>query len=208
MLTNLAVWYLRNPIYPNLSPKILRRLGADVGQRTRIKRSLRIDNAITDQTSTGDFTHLSIGSNCYIGDGVYLDLADCVDIRDDVTVSGDVSFLTHADCNRSPWLAERYPREQGSVTVGEGCWIGYGAIILAGVSIGRESVVGAGSVVTEDVDSRTVVGGVPAEYKGNVEEEITDENCAPGEHNWGFRGTGASWACVECGTPKTVSETG
>lgn len=49
-----------------------------------------------------------------------------------------------------------------SVTVGNHVWIGAGAIILPGVKIGEGAVVGAGSVVTRDVPSYTVVAGVPA----------------------------------------------
>ena len=43
-----------------------------------------------------------------------------------------------------------------------GCFVGAGAIVLAGVTVGREAFVAAGSVVTADVPPRTLVGGVPA----------------------------------------------
>jgi len=49
-----------------------------------------------------------------------------------------------------------------SVHIKTGAWIGYGAIILQGVTIGRNSVVAAGAVVTKDVPDYTVVGGIPA----------------------------------------------
>jgi len=56
--------------------------------------------------------------------------------------------------------------EQGytfkDITICDGAWIGYGAIILPGVTIGKNSVVAAGAVVTKDVPDFTVVGGVPA----------------------------------------------
>ena len=42
------------------------------------------------------------------------------------------------------------------------CWIGYGAIIMTGVTIGRGAVVAAGAIVTRDVDPYTIVGGAPA----------------------------------------------
>jgi acetyltransferase-like isoleucine patch superfamily enzyme len=48
------------------------------------------------------------------------------------------------------------------VVIRDNCYIGYGTIVLPGVTIGPDSIVGAGSVVTRDVPPRTVVAGVPA----------------------------------------------
>ena len=42
------------------------------------------------------------------------------------------------------------------------CWIGAGATILPGVTVGENAIVGAGAVVTKDVEPNTVVGGIPA----------------------------------------------
>jgi acetyltransferase-like isoleucine patch superfamily enzyme len=57
----------------------------------------------------------------------------------------------------------------GPVRIGDGCHLGAGSIVLAGVSIGDRCVVGAQSVVTGDVPDRTVVGGAPARVLGRVE---------------------------------------
>jgi maltose O-acetyltransferase len=48
-----------------------------------------------------------------------------------------------------------------AVTIGDDCWIGGGAIILAGVTIGKGSVIGAGSVVTKDIPEGVVAAGNP-----------------------------------------------
>ncbi len=48
------------------------------------------------------------------------------------------------------------------IRIGRRCFIGGGSLVLPGVTIGDESIVGAGSVVTHDVPPRTIVGGVPA----------------------------------------------
>lgn len=199
--TNLRVWYLRNPIVTQLSRRCLISGGADLGHGARIKRSLRIDNSVTDENSTGDFSHLSIGSNTYIGDGVYMDLADKVDIGQDVTVGGDVSFITHADCNRSQWLSDHFPRDQGAITVNEGAWIGFGATIMHGVTVGRKSVVAAGSLVREDVEPQTVVAGTPAEPVRKLEDPPSN-TCDPGEHEFGFQGYSATYICENCGIEK------
>ena len=53
-------------------------------------------------------------------------------------------------------------RTRGTVLIGRGSWIGFGAQIMSGVKIGRQCVVAAGAIVTKDVPDFTVVGGNPA----------------------------------------------
>jgi putative colanic acid biosynthesis acetyltransferase WcaF len=164
-----AVRYLRNP-NPNLSADLLRSFGAEVGTGTTIKRSLRLDNVFRDGNSTGDFRHIKVGSNCYIGDGVYFDLASRIVVRNGAILSGQVSVITHADCNRSSYLAERFPRRCAPVQVKEGAWIGFGATILAGTTVGKNSVVAAESLVSKDIDSRSLYAGTPARLVRSLEE--------------------------------------
>lgn len=64
-----------------------------------------------------------------------------------------------ADCDRF-----------GHVTIGDNCHIGMNAMILPGVSIGRDCIVGACAVVTHDVPDGTVVAGVPARPICTIEE--------------------------------------
>jgi acetyltransferase-like isoleucine patch superfamily enzyme len=52
--------------------------------------------------------------------------------------------------------------EFGEVVIDDGCDIGMGAIILPGVHVGKGAIIGAGSVVTKDVEGFTVVAGNPA----------------------------------------------
>lgn len=54
------------------------------------------------------------------------------------------------------------PRGRGKVVIGSDCWIGYGSVILSGLSIGDGAVVAAGSIVTHDVPPYAVVAGNPA----------------------------------------------
>ena len=48
------------------------------------------------------------------------------------------------------------------IVIADGCWLGAGSIILPGVNVGYKSVIAAGAVVTKNIDSYTMVGGIPA----------------------------------------------
>ncbi len=163
------VRHLRNP-NPQLTVSLLRAFGAEVGQRTTIKRSLFLDNTYEDADSTGDLSNIRIGNNCYIGDCVYFDLSNQIIMEDNVVVSGRVSVLTHADCNRSEYLAEKFPRKSQPVRICSGAWIGFNATILPGSTVGRCSVVAANSLVRGDVEPKAVYAGVPAKKIRDLEE--------------------------------------
>ena len=60
-----------------------------------------------------------------------------------------------------------------SIIIEDEVWIGGGAIITQGVTVGRGSVIAAGAVVTKDVEPNTIVGGVPAKFIRNVESGIS-----------------------------------
>ena len=60
------------------------------------------------------------------------------------------------------WVGDRGASPSDRIDIGEGVWIGYGSVILSGISIGDGAVIGAGSVVTRNVDPYTIVGGNPA----------------------------------------------
>lgn len=153
--------YLRNP-NPRVTIKLLRAFGATVGRDTTIKRALVIDNVSEDLNSTGDFSHLKIGANCYIGDNSFLDLANQIIIEDNAVISANVSFLTHADCGRSPYLSEKFPRKCGPIVVKTGAWVGYGATVFPGVTVGCNAVLGAHSLLLEDADPGCLYVGIPA----------------------------------------------
>ena len=135
--------------------------GAVIGDKVNFKDGIIIDNASGDKDSTNDFSNLFIGHGCYIGKKVFFDLPCSVVIQDESIVSAGVMFLTHQDCgNRT--MSRWYPRQTGRILIGKGTWIGAGSIVLAGVTLGRCCVVGAGSVVNKSFGDFSVIAGTPA----------------------------------------------
>lgn len=75
------------------------------------------------------------------------------------------------------WEHGLHPREawdnKGDIVIGNDVWIGYEAVILAGVTVGDGAIIGARAVVTKDVPPYTIVGGVPAKpIRKRFSEEI------------------------------------
>jgi maltose O-acetyltransferase len=117
-------------------------------------------------------SNTSVGERFYANTGcIFLDSAP-VTIGDRVLFGPAVQLLavTH------PVEAEL--RAQGleyaaPIAMGDDVWLGGGAVVLPGVTIGDRAVVGAGSVVTRDVPSDTVVAGNPARVIRTLEEDVT-----------------------------------
>ena len=103
--------------------------------------------------------HTKIGKNVFINfDCVFLDLGG-ITIEDGVLIAPKVSLLTEGH-SISP--SERHGLVPRSIHIKKNAWIGANATILQGVTIGENSVVAAGSVVSKDVPDNVVVGGTPA----------------------------------------------
>ena len=120
--------------------------------------------------------YCAYGQNIHIGDHVYMNVSctilDCNQVRigNHVMIGPAVQIYTAAH------LLQAEPRIQGwevakPVVIEDNVWLGGGAILLPGVRIGRNAVVGAGAVVTRDVPADTVVVGNPARVIRKIEQE-------------------------------------
>jgi acetyltransferase-like isoleucine patch superfamily enzyme len=99
-----------------------------------------------------------IGKNCRTDRGVH--------IGANVLMAPNVHFYTtyhHFDAERGCY--SNFPGDPKPIFVGEGSWIGYGVIVLGGVSLGKRVVVGAGAVVTKSSPDDCLVAGNPAVVK-------------------------------------------
>ncbi|MEZ5167451.1 MAG: acyltransferase [Acidimicrobiales bacterium] len=106
---------------------------------------------------------LVIGDRCVIGIRCGITAHESIEIGDDVWFGQDV-FVT--DANHGTDDLDRpigvQVGDHRPVRIGDGSWIGHGAVVLPGVTIGRHCVVAAGAVVRDDVPDAAVAAGVPA----------------------------------------------
>ena len=134
--------------------------------------------SVGTNVSVGDGTIIGFGDNIHVGNNVSINyrciLNDCnsIIIGNDVLIAPGVQINT---ASHTTLLSERLTPDWNPssgeyrwrtfakpILIGDGCWIGANATIIAGVTIGDGAVVAAGAVVTKDVEPNTLVGGVPA----------------------------------------------
>jgi acetyltransferase-like isoleucine patch superfamily enzyme len=106
---------------------------------------------------------LKIGDHSNIGPYSYIGCSGYIEIGSNVMISPRVSIYAENHVFDKPDMGIK---EQGVhrqfVIIEDDCWIAANSIILAGVTVGRGSIVAAGSVVTRDVPPYSIVAGVPA----------------------------------------------
>lgn len=130
---------------------LLEELLAEVGEDTVVRPPLQVDYG----------TQIRVGARTFANFGlVALDVAEIV-IGDDVQIGPNVQLLTpihplEAGPRRDKWEAAK------PITIGDNVWLGGGVIVCPGVTIGADTVVGAGAVVTKDLPSGVLALGNPA----------------------------------------------
>lgn len=159
-----------------------RRLLTRAGRRWRTGGMLFLGRRL--ELTVGEKGELRFGRFVWIGDGTKIrchegtvEIGEKTVIGQECTISAYQRVRIGAQCvvaDRAMFIdfdhgvveVERPIRLQGiykrDVLVGSNVWIGYGACILRGVSVGDNSIVGTNAVVTKDVPANAVVGGVPA----------------------------------------------
>lgn len=114
--------------------------------------------------------HVEIGNNFYANmDCIFLDV-NKIKIGNNVMVGPRVSFYT-AGRPIDPQIRIEELEFGLPITVEDNVWIGGSATILPGVTIGKNSIIAAGAVVTKDVAANTIVGGNPAQLIRAINEE-------------------------------------
>lgn len=115
---------------------------------------------------------LSVGNNVYIGKYCTVE-CDGI-IGDNVMLANHVGLIGRYDhdyscvgkpIRQTPWIGDHDytgPGRNLQIVVGDDVWVGFGAVVLTGVTIGRGAIVAAGSVVTKDVEPYAIVAGNPA----------------------------------------------
>ena len=137
--------------------------GIEIGEDTLIGQQVSLSAGALPGQDLLQLTVLAIGDRCVIGRGSHIVAHESVEIGDDVW-TGPYVYITdqnHGYEDPDTPIGRQFPVNR-PVRIGSGSWLGAGAIVLPGASIGRNVVVAAGSVVRGTVPDHCVVAGVPA----------------------------------------------
>ncbi len=135
----------------------------EIGSDTLVGQHVSISAGIVPGQELGPATLLRIGDRCVIGRGTHIVAHQRIDIGDDV-FTGPYVYITdqnHGYADPEVPIGRQWPANS-PVSIGAGSWLGAGAIVLPGTRIGRNVVVGAGSVVRGVFGDHCVLAGVPA----------------------------------------------
>ena len=115
--------------------------------------------------------HIHLGSHIAIGENTILRGQGGITIEDFVLIADNVTIVTST--HQIDTLHMVYSYRQ-SVTIKANVWIGAGAIILPGVTIGENSVIAAGAVVTKNIPANSLAQGIPAKVTRSLEIDLEE----------------------------------
>jgi len=171
LLRVLQKWHL---VGPALNARFQLRCATRLGRRVTLRGRARIVNdgimsfgdrirldsrLATLELVTVDGGHLEIGDNVFINHGSSIVSSSHVKIGNDCLIGTHVMVM---DCDFHRVEDKAWDTTGRPIVIEDRVWLGNHAIVLKGVSIGHDSVVAAGAVVTRDVPPRCVVAGNPA----------------------------------------------
>lgn len=144
-----------NSIWNKIPSRHLRKwfyqlLGAKIGKRTFPCR--RVEVLLPKA--------LILGNRVSVGWFAELDARGGITVGNDTNISSHAKLITGSHDVDDPYFTADFK----PIQVGHHCWIGTGAIILQGVTIGDGAVVAAGAVVTKDIPPLQIWGGIPARF--------------------------------------------
>lgn len=153
-----TLWYVidvlvfANPLFPFYRPKrsILRLFGARIGHGVVIKPRVKIKHP----------WRLTVGEHCWIGEGVWIDNLNEVTIGSNVCISQDAYLLT----GNHDYKSMAFTLITRPIRIEDGAWVGARGVVCPGISMGRNSVLTVGSILTRDADANGIYTGNPATW--------------------------------------------
>lgn len=149
---DLLRWLGATSLLPHRArPFLFRLAGVDVGSNVTMMANIVISG----------YAQIRIGDRAFLNHGVYIDARAGIVIEEDVQVADHVRIVTSSHeisgGGRAAGAMTALP-----VTIGRGSWLGSGVCVMPGLRVGERAIVGAGALVTKDLEGGAIYAGVPA----------------------------------------------
>lgn len=132
---------------------LIKTLAKKCGKNVSIKQYVILEN----------IHNISFGDNVSVHPFCYLEGSGTIEIGNDVSLAHNTSILSVNHTWDNSNVSIKYnPIERLPVKICDDVWVGCGSRLMAGITIQSRSIIAAGAVVTKDVESNMIVGGVPA----------------------------------------------
>jgi acetyltransferase-like isoleucine patch superfamily enzyme len=132
------------------------------GDHVWIRSDARLE-CVAAGDGRGDPGTLHLGDDCHIESHGHIGAAYSITLGKGVAIGSRVTILDHDHgTNRSDTSVLHQGVVGAPIEIGDYCWLGDGAVVLKGVSLGTGCIVGANAVVTRSFPARSKIGGVPA----------------------------------------------
>lgn len=173
-LDRLYDFNLTRPTEMDKRGKLLKEMFAEIGENCYIEPPFH---------SNWGGKHIHFGNNVYANfnftcvDDTHIYVGDC-------TMFGPNVTLATAGHPILPQLREKAYQYNAPVHIGKNCWLGAGVIVLPGITIGDNTVVGAGSIVTKDLPANVIAVGNPCKILREISEHDKEYFFKDKKINW------------------------
>ena len=138
---------------------LVKTLAKNCGNNVSIKQYVFLEN----------IHNISFGDNVSVHPFCYLEGSGGIEIGNDVSLAHNTSILSVNHTWENYEMPIKYnPIDHTPVKICDDVWVGCGCRIMAGITINSRSIIAAGAVVTKDVESNSIVGGVPAKKNKKI----------------------------------------
>jgi acetyltransferase-like isoleucine patch superfamily enzyme len=162
-----------------LRAMLWRMRGANLGDKSRIGRHCSLQRPWRLSTGrrvqfehqvyvkiTSEEAKISLGDEVFIGFSSEMDISHSLTIGNHVLIAPGCFITDHQHRRGAHALIAEQGCESAPVVIEDDVWLGTKVVVMPGIRIGRGAIVGAGAVVTRDVEAMSIVAGVPARLVG------------------------------------------
>lgn len=134
-----------------------------------IGKGVKIEKILIMNYDGNNLNNLILNKKVFIGTGTIIDIKEKVIVGESTKIASGCNISTHVDCGSENRIFKLYSNKIEKVVIGNNTWIGVNSTILCGVIIGDNSIIGALSLVRNNIPSKVLAFGIPAKIQKKLD---------------------------------------